>query len=327
MKLSKQATRVALTCATAYAARQISVRLATPPTIRANTLSFKEAKREIMRPFRKLAHRGAVGIAFVVAVALVITVPAGATGTLDQSQPSFGPGFFSAGNCGTASLAQTFTSGITGNLDQVDVGVWKSETSTSSALSLQIQAVSGGLPTATTLASESIPPSTLVTNPTLATFTSVPLSSPVPVTAGSQYAIVLLATNLPCFDGYWWLYVEGNAYSGGGALERFGDGAWFYLGNAGQDFAFKTYVATATPAQQLGELLTMVTGIGPGESLAAKVQAAQASLASGGIGAACAQLGALHNEVVTQRGNQLTTDQADAILAKVVSIQQELGCA
>ena len=60
MKLSKQATRVALTCATAYAARQISVRLATPPTIRANTLSFKEAKREIMRPFRKLAHRGAV---------------------------------------------------------------------------------------------------------------------------------------------------------------------------------------------------------------------------------------------------------------------------
>jgi hypothetical protein len=291
------------------------------------SISSKEAKGErSMRQFRKLTPRGAVALALVVSAALVVTVPAGATGTLDQSQPSFGPGFFSAGNCGRASLGQTFTSGITGNLDQVDIGVWKFETSTSPALSLQIQAVSGGLPTGTTLASESIPASTLVTNPTLASFTSVPLSSPVPVVAGSEYAIVLLSTNLPCFDGFFWLYVEGNAYPGGSALTRFGDGEWQSLGQAGQDFAFKTYVATATPAQQLEDLLAMVTGIGPSVSLAAKVQAAQASLARGDTGATCAQLGALRNEILAQRGNQLATGQADAILAKVVSIQQALGC-
>jgi hypothetical protein len=280
-----------------------------------------------MPVLRQLAYRRGAVAALVTVAALAITIPAGAIGTLDQSQPSFGPGFFASGNCGTISLAQTFTSGVSGLLDQVDVGAFRSPTSTSDRLNVRIHAVSGGVPSETVLASESIPASSLETSPTLATFTSVTLGSPVPVTAGETYAIVLPATNLPCFDGFWWFYVEGNTYSRGGALVRFGDGTWVDLGNAGQDFAFKTYVTAPSLEQQLAALLTMVTGIGPGNSLAAKVLAAQTSVALANGRAACAELDALTREVAAQRGHHLSTDQADAILAAVSAIEQRLGCA
>jgi hypothetical protein len=192
--------------------------------------------RELWRSFM-----GGCVLALISAAVLVTS--AEATGTLDQSQPSFGPSFFSIGNCGSASLAQTFTDGISGSLDQIDIGVWRDASNAAAPLELEVYAAPGGIPSGTALASATVATSNFVTNPVSATFIHVPLDPPVAVTAGVQYAIVLLSTNLPCFAGYWWLYVEGNPYSGGGALVRFGSDAWQSLGTAGQDFAFQTYVS------------------------------------------------------------------------------------
>jgi hypothetical protein len=75
----------------------------------------------------------------------------------------------------------------------------------------------------------------------------------------------------------------------------------------------------------LASLLTMVTGVGPGNSLAAKVQSAQASLSSGNAAQAAAQLQALINETNAQSGKKITAPQASAIIAAAQRIRTVLG--
>jgi hypothetical protein len=175
--------------------------------------------------------------------ALVIAAGASAAGTLDQSQPSFGPSFFGSGNCGVVSPAQTFTAGVSGELDQVDIGVWRDPSNASAALELRIQAAPGGVPSGSALASASIPASGFATSAVEAAFMQAPLESAVRVIEGQQYAIVLLPTGLDCFAGYWWIYVENDAYPRGGALVQISDGGWQELSRATPDFAFRTYVS------------------------------------------------------------------------------------
>ncbi len=78
-------------------------------------------------------------------------------------------------------------------------------------------------------------------------------------------------------------------------------------------------------AEQLNDLLALVTGVGPGNSLAAKVQAAISSFQKG-ANSTCNQLGALLNEVGAQSGKQLPAVQANTIIADVNRIQTLLGC-
>ena len=167
----------------------------------------------------------------------VLWGPAVNRGTLDQAQPSFPPYGWTIGNHPTASLSQTFTSGLTGNMAQVDLGVHRGQKTTVN-LSIEIRSVSDGVPGKTTLATASIPCADLSTS---ATFVSVLLDPPVRVTAGTEYAIVALATGRTSSDGHAWYYLEGNPYPRGTAFERFGAGDWMPL-VAGVDFAFKTYV-------------------------------------------------------------------------------------
>jgi hypothetical protein len=79
-------------------------------------------------------------------------------------------------------------------------------------------------------------------------------------------------------------------------------------------------------AAQLDGLAAFVTGIGPGTSLAAKVEAASSSLQAGNTTAACNQLNALANQANAQSGKQLTVAQADTINAAVASIQVVIDC-
>lgn len=77
---------------------------------------------------------------------------------------------------------------------------------------------------------------------------------------------------------------------------------------------------------QLSDLLEAVDGVGPGNSLAAKVRSAQAALARGDVEAACNILRAFVNEVEAQAGNSLTTDDAAGLVVDATRIRTVLGC-
>ena len=74
----------------------------------------------------------------------VVVAPAQA-GTLDQQQP-VSSSQFGVGNCGSNAIAQTFTAGITGALDQVDVFVFRNETNLSEPLTVEIHSTVDGAP-------------------------------------------------------------------------------------------------------------------------------------------------------------------------------------
>jgi hypothetical protein len=85
-------------------------------------------------------------------------------------------------------------------------------------------------------------------------------------------------------------------------------------------------VHVAGAEEQLDHLLAFVAGIGPGNSLAAKVQAAMSSLENGSTNGACGSLGALINQATAQTGKQLTGPETDAIVEAATSIRATLGC-
>src|SRR5436190_10082178 len=139
--------------------------------------------------------RGPLAVLVVLAMMLQTAGQAYAAGTLDQSQPSVNP------SNGTAFVltqepllitAQTFTAGLTGNLDQVGLAIAHAGRTASNA-NIEIRTVSGGVPTSTVIGSGTV----LAANVPQATIgvgismLLAPLATPAPVVAGTQYAIVL----------------------------------------------------------------------------------------------------------------------------------------
>jgi eukaryotic-like serine/threonine-protein kinase len=88
--------------------------------------------------------------------------------------------------------------------------------------------------------------------------------------------------------------------------------------------AFVVHVKSA--AEQLADLLTVVTNVGPGTSLADKVSQAQAYLNASDIKDACSALGAFIHEVNSQSGIMLTSGQAAALVSTAQRIQAVVGC-
>jgi hypothetical protein len=80
------------------------------------------------------------------------------------------------------------------------------------------------------------------------------------------------------------------------------------------------------PQQQLSDLLTLVTGLAPGSSLAAKIQVALNAVQQGGNLQACSSLQAFINEVKAQSGKMLTTAQATNLIMAANRIESLLGC-
>jgi len=154
------------------------------------------------------------------------------TGTLDQQQTdTSGALFFGAGVVNT-SVAQTFTAGLSGVLDQVDLHLSATETAT-----VAIRAVdSTGAPGSTVLASTSI------AAVTAATWVEATFSSPATVVAGTKYAIVVSsAGNVIWHAGSSEVYPAGDAYFSV-------TGTWY---GAEADAALKTYVTVPPPAADL----------------------------------------------------------------------------
>jgi streptogramin lyase len=88
--------------------------------------------------------------------------------------------------------------------------------------------------------------------------------------------------------------------------------------------SFTVHVIGAS--EQLADLLTDVTGVGPGTSLADKVKQAQSYLTANDVSDACSTLSALINEVQAQSGKAIPADQAATLTATIKRIRTVLGC-
>jgi Bacterial Ig-like domain (group 3) len=186
-------------------------------------------------PMRRLLRARALGrLLLPAAGALFLLVArsaiASAAGVVDQQQTSSG----GAACFGGASFqAQTFTADVTGSLDAVDVHVVRFDDGT-----FQIQAVDGNnKPTGVALASGTVPAG-------ISAWERVAFTSPVPVVAGTMYAIVSDA----CTTDTNWDQADGSDSYAGGAPYQSADGSTWTArsGFFTDDFAFKTYVQPAT---------------------------------------------------------------------------------
>jgi hypothetical protein len=206
----------------------------------------RDVSGEGPRPRPRMGRR-VLPFALVVSAALLAILPSAGAGVIDQSQPGLrtdiaGPVFDSA-----APKAQTFTNGLTGGLDQVDLAVSRTLPGVTVSLAVEIRRLSSGVPSGPALASATLPAASVPAGFVPRGFLSVPLAPPAPVVAGSPYAIVLSASS-PCgFNCYMWgLGPRGDPYPAGSALQSFNGGAtWIPFSFDGStDFAFKTYVET-----------------------------------------------------------------------------------
>ena len=159
----------------------------------------------------------AVGLILGATPANAVAIPTGSV--VDQSNTS------ATTTHTDQTFGQTFTAGVTGYLTAVGLGLSSND---SGATSISIESTSGGLPTDTVLAT--------------GTFSGVdssviPLQSPVAITSGTKYAIVI--TGSIGFE-----YSQPDAYSRGNWVYTF-PGAW--TASPSIDMAFSTYVDSNVP--------------------------------------------------------------------------------
>jgi hypothetical protein len=191
------------------------------------------------------SRRRALAAALFFSAAMLAFVPSAGAGVLDQSQPVI--------DSSTASFvsdlnhrAQTFTNGMTGGLDQVDLAVGRIAPSITASLLVEIRPVSSGAPSGPALASESVPAASVPVARFPSAFFSVALAPPAPVTAGVQYAIVVSSASCGLGNCYMLaLGPAGDPYPAGLGLFSTNAGAtWTPHTTFGRtDFAFQTYVA------------------------------------------------------------------------------------
>jgi hypothetical protein len=196
-----------------------------------------------------MSRRTRIALAAVVAaLGLAVAAPPATAGTLDQQQTTFdnasgidGPG--PPGGPEGFSVAQTFTAGLSGWLDQVDLLLARFA-STNGPLTVEIRNVSGSVPGSVVLTSASVPAADVpVEQPGLAGFEFVEVSfaSPVPVVAGGEYAIVAYTGGS---DHYGWGMRTVDVYVGGAAFASLASPpttTWVSF-DTPVDLAFKTYV-------------------------------------------------------------------------------------
>ena len=192
-----------------------------------------------------MARRTRTFLITAVAGAAALIPAAGASaGTLDQQQTLLNFGGLQVDS--TNSKAQTFTAGLTGQLDQVDLAL--SGLGVTTPLTVQIRDGSATAPGDTVLASASVPTSAVTGS---ASFVPITFASPASVTAGTQYSIVALTNDSSSW--FWYAggpvhpispYVGGRLYGSRTAPRRWAPGPRATLS---ADFEFKTYVAPPPP--------------------------------------------------------------------------------
>jgi PEP-CTERM motif len=185
-------------------------------------------------------------------------VSAGATYFLDQSNESVSSG---SGNSfyGNYSQAQTFTAGMTGMLQAVDLSLFRSpwwEEQDPIPLTVEIQNVN----------ENGIPDGNVLSNITLNTsagngyiYEMLRLEGlAAPVNFNEKYALVLSVSNPDLLQGFGWEITSGGDYYLGGSSFYSSGGS--YISHGENDFVFRTYVE-ATPAPEPATMLLFGTGL------------------------------------------------------------------
>jgi hypothetical protein len=198
-----------------------------------------------------MSRKTAAKIALCAAVALLAAAPGANAGTLDQSQTAHNA-VRNAGGNGVA-LAQTFTAGRSGQLDQVDIELSKCTTGPGLRVDLFLSAPGDPVNGERQIASTPLPDSS-VPEPEFQ-FLSIPVVPPVTVAAGTQYTIAVIANSyfpfcVGGFPPYEWGASTGNPYPGGAAWYLPGEGGGLeWIEEPDLDLAFRTFV-TDPPSPQ-----------------------------------------------------------------------------
>ncbi len=107
----------------------------------------------------------------------------------------------------------------------------------------------------------------------------------------------------------------------------------FYVPSSGQvsEIACAPLKTTVAPGatsceSELGALLTDVTGVGPGRSLADKVTSLEAFVSANDVPDACSTLGGFIHEVNAQAGKKIANAQAASFISRAQGIEAVLGC-
>jgi len=180
----------------------------------------------------------------LVALGVLALAPAGAWAqTLDQQQPSFAAGSqrITGPSRGPDSLAQTFTAGLSGGLDRVDLALAQASIPSVGPLTVEIRNVDdSGAPGTDVLASIDVPAESVPIggNDALA-FVEVQFDSPADVAAGGQYAIVAYTGG---DDFYQWGRAGADLYAGGSAFNSRQSPPSTWTAGSLEDRAFKTSV-------------------------------------------------------------------------------------
>ncbi len=199
-----------------------------------------------------VTHRTMIRVTVGLAAGLIALIsPSGAAaGTLDQQQPNQQATTANETPVGDQhQAAQTFTAGLSGGLDQVDVHVGGTPLpcEPGSGIKVEVRTVTGEAPSDNILATATIPSSSIIVR----SWNSVTFATPAPVTAGTRYALVLSAPDSTCtLDPgealYFWTGADSappNPYGAGSAwLRDLGSGPDWMANDPAFDQAFKTYV-------------------------------------------------------------------------------------
>jgi hypothetical protein len=174
-----------------------------------------------------------LGLVAGAALALLGILPAQAADQLDQSQ------MFAGGQQAFHTpMAQTFTAGGAGGVDRVSLMV--SSLTGASAVTVQLQSVAGGKPSGTVLGSSAFTGSV----PCCHQWHDFTFSPAVPVSAGTQYAIVVRPTGTLT----WYAYFGYDIYPGGQLWLSSGS-SWVGGAAFGYDFTFQTYLTAGATNQ------------------------------------------------------------------------------
>ena len=184
-------------------------------------------------------------------LAVAFASPARA-GTLDQSQTAVSGDPYDLLSA-IGGGAQSFTAGLSGELDQVDVYVRRNPACTSSnQLVAHISSGNNPFPSGPALASAVVPAESV---PTSYEWVSVVFPSRAPVSAGDRYVLRLSANAAGCAPGeypYAWRHASPteDPYPGG-------TGSLCFFSCISFDYAFKTYVAPPPPPPEFTGLVTL----------------------------------------------------------------------
>ena len=199
--------------------------------------------------FRRSVSRGSLAAAFAAALALAVALPAQATtDTLDQSQTlTFGL------QRQIPLLAQTFTAGMSGQLDRLSLAT---DISGFAIIRVSIRTVtSTGSPSGTTLGSPTAFAGSFVC---CRQFHDFVLNPTISITSGTQYAIVVETVSGVLT---WYNSSSLNSYAGG---RLYVGSTWLTGSQWGEDFAFKTWVAANTNSAPALAAATAAVSVGEG---------------------------------------------------------------